>query len=175
MRWKGGALLLPMCFILLACEASSSTSSTGGNSSSTSPSAKLPDDVCAVLASTDLDAILSPAAGPFAAGHPTTAVSGATSKGCEWLSGPPAGDNSIGIVAIYAFYNPNTPVSTAGFETVSGLGTDTAYFATNKYGQSTMKARKNGVVVNLQMSKKEAHDAALAHTRAITEKLLAKV
>ena len=175
MLWKRGALLLPICLILLACDASSSGPATGGKSPSPSAAAKLPDDVCAVLSSSDLDSILAPVAGPFGAGHPTVAVSGATSKGCEWLAGPVAGKDSIGLVAVYGFYNPNTPVATAGFEQVSGLGDDTAYFSSNKYGQHTLKARKDGVVVNIQMSKQESHDAALAHTRAVMEKLLAKI
>jgi hypothetical protein len=165
-----------MCFILLACEASSSTSSTGGNNQSPSAAAKLPDDACKVLSAADVNAIMSPAK-PFAEGKPTVAASGSTSKGCNWVSGSVATNDSIDLVVAFGFYNPNTPFPTASLEPVSGLGDDTAYFSSGGV-VNKLRARKNGVVVNVQMSffpTRESHDQGLAHTRALMEKVLAKV
>jgi hypothetical protein len=152
----------------------SSSSSAAASSPSPSPAAQLPADVCSVLAAADLNAILSPPT-PFSEGKATTAASGSTSKGCEWLSGSPTANDFIDVIVVVDFYNPNAPFSTAGLEPVNGLGDDTAYFSTNVYGMNKLRARKGGVLVNVLVSKKESHDQGLAHTRAVMEKVLAKV
>lgn len=180
MKWVA---LPPVLLVLVACGGSSQSSSGSSPGSATSaapshspsPSHTVPSNPCALLTAADLNSILAPVPAPFGEGKPTVAAPGATSKGCEWLAGPIGGKNTIDLVVAFGFYNPSTPVSTAGFEQVSGLGDDVAYFATNKYGVQVLKARKDGVVVNLTMIKPEGHDAALAHTRAIMEKLLAQV
>jgi hypothetical protein len=133
-----------------------------------SPVAKIPDDACATVSVAELTPILAPAV-PFGSGH----VNAAGPATCEWSSGPVTGPNSIDVTLYFALYNQAPPFDTT-WQQVSGLGTDVAVFRDGN-DVHVLRARKDGVVARITMIKHEAGDLGLAHTRAIMEKILAKL